>query len=123
MKTETFLQSIGYNVISTLVERNIVKRGKWVKDFRSIIPGYVFFESVTEPDWNEIYKCKHIIYALHYSNNQKQLKGNDLKFVKWIKGNGGKIKVSKAMEIGRRIKIAEGPLKELEGKIVKINKK
>lgn len=27
------------------------------------------------------------------------------------------------MEIGKKIKIMEGPLKELEGKIVKINKK
>ena len=48
---------------------------------------------------------------------------NDLDFVKWLKGFNGKIKTSKAVEIGKKIKIIEGPLTDLEGKIVKINKK
>jgi transcription antitermination factor NusG len=122
-KVETFLQSIGNNVITALVERNIVKNGKLVKEFRSIIPGYVFFENDFEPDWNEICKFKNIYYPLQYSDNKKILRDKDLHFVKWLKGNNGKINISKAMEIGNKIKIMEGPLKELEGQIVKINKK
>jgi len=122
-KVETFLKSIGYNVITALVERVIVKNGKLEKEYRSIMPGYVFFENEHDPDWKEIYKFKHIYYALHYSDNGNKLKGNDLYFAKWLKGNNGIVKVSKAMEVGRKIKITEGPLKELEGKIVKINKR
>ena len=40
-----------------------------------------------------------------------------------VKKNNGKIKISKVKNIGNKIKIIECPLKELEGKIVKINKK
>ena len=66
-KVETFLQNIGYNVITALVERNIVRNRKTVKELRSIIPGYVFFESNCEPDWNEIrepLKTEIIFYIL-----------------------------------------------------------
>ena len=120
---EALLQGLGYDVISALVERNTVKNKKMVKEFRSIIPGYVFFENGYEPDWNEISKIKYVYYPLHYSDKSKGLKENDLHFIKWLKNNNGIIKISTAMEIGKKIKIMEGPLKELEGKIVKINKK
>ena len=122
-KVETLLQNIGLDVISTLVERNIMKDGKLIKELRSIIPGYVFFENCSEPDWNEICKSKYIYYPLHYTDNEKRLKDEDLYFIKWLKGNNGIIKISKEMEIGKKIKILDGPLKELEGKIVKINKR
>jgi transcriptional antiterminator NusG len=122
-KVETFLQRLGYNVISALVERNIFKNGKLKKEFRSIIPGYVFFENKAEPDWNKICKFEHIYYPLHYPSGKKYLINNDLHFVKWLKEYNGKINISKAIEVKNKIKIIEGPLKELEGKIVKINKK
>jgi transcription antitermination factor NusG len=51
------------------------------------------------------------------------LRGNDLDFIKWLNGHNGVIEISKAVEIGTKIKILEGPLKELEGNIVKINKR
>jgi transcriptional antiterminator NusG len=120
-KVEAFLTKAGYDVISTLAERNIVKNGKLVKGTRSVIPGYVFFENEIEPDWDEICKYRHIYYALHYGDNTKELKNNDLHFVKWLKSNNGIIKISKAIKIGNKVKIMEGPLKDLEGKIVKIN--
>ncbi|MDR2924581.1 MAG: transcription termination/antitermination NusG family protein, partial [Azoarcus sp.] len=96
---ETFLKGLGYNVISALVERNIVKNGKQIKELRSIIPGYVFFECDFELDWSswkEINNFNSIYYPLHYSNREKILKDNDLLFVKWLKRNNGIIKVSKA---------------------------
>ena len=122
-KVETFLQNIGFNVISALVERIIFKNGKQVLEKRAIIPGYVFFEHDHEPDWNNICKYKYIHYPLHYMDKSKCLRKNDLDFINWLKINKGTIKISKAINIGNKIKIIEGPLKELEGKIVKINKK
>src|SRR5215470_4901375 len=111
-KVETFLQNIGFNVISALVERIVFKNGKQVLEKRAIIPGYVFFENINEPDWNKICEYKYIHYPLHYMDKSKYLKKND-----------ETIKISKVINIGNKIKIIEGPLKELEGKIVKINKK
>ena len=55
-KVETYLQNIGYNVISALAERKIIKNERTIKELRSIIPGYVFFENKNEPDWEEIKK-------------------------------------------------------------------
>ena len=118
-----FLQNLGYNVISALVERKIFKCGKFIKEYRSIIPGYVFFENNCEPDWNEICKFKYVYYPLQYANNQKMLNNNDLQFVKWLKGYNGKIKISNAVKAGNRLKFIDGPLSELEGLIVKLNKK
>ena len=122
-KVETFLKGLGYDIISALVERRTIKNGKFVKEYRSIIPGYVFFENSAEPDWNEICKYKHIYYPLQYLNNQKHLKDNDLHFVKWLKGNNGEIKISKAKAIGNKLKFLDGALMELEDRIIKINKK
>jgi transcriptional antiterminator NusG len=117
---------MGYDIISGLVERNVVKGKKSIKELRPVLPGYVFFESGSEPDWKGVAASKYIYYPLQYSDSGKQLKGSDLTFVKWLKtknGNNGVVKISKAMEIGNRIKIIEGPLKEMEGNIVRINKR
>ena len=122
-EVEEHLKQLGYTVISALVERNIFRYKKFVKEFRSIIPGYVFFESELEPKWEEVLRNIHIYYSLHYGDNDKKLKNEDLHFVQWLKGNKGRIKISKAKRVGDKIKIVEGPLKELEGKIVKINKR
>jgi len=116
------LKRLGYNIISALVERKTIKNRKFIKEYRSIIPGYVFLENNAEPDWDEICRYKHIYYPLQYLNNQKYLKDNDLHFVKWLKGNNGEIKISKAMTIGNKIKFLDGALMKLEDKIVKINK-
>ena len=120
---ETFLKNIGINVISALVERKVFKNGKWIKELRPIIPGYVFFENNCEPDWEKICNNKYVYYPLQYLDKSKNLKENDLYFIQWLKKNNGKIKISKVKNIGNKIQIIEGPLKELEGKILKINKK
>jgi len=120
---EKILKGLGLNVISALVERNIFKNGEWIRELRSIIPGYVFFESNCEPDWKKIIENTFIYYPLRYSDKSKNLKNNDLIFIKWLKGQNGSVKISKVMEIGNKIQILEGPLKEFEGQIIKINKK
>jgi len=40
-----------------------------------------------------------------------------------VKKNNGIIQISKVLKIGNKIQVLEGPLKEYEGKIVKINKR
>ena len=122
-KVEKHLKHLGYTVISALVERNIFRHNKITKEFRSLIPGYVFFENEHEPEWEEILKNKHIYYSLHYGDNDKRLKNEDLHFTRWLKGNNGRIKISKVKKVGNRIKIVEGPLMDLEGKVIKINKR
>jgi transcriptional antiterminator NusG len=105
-----------------MIERNVVKNGKAVKTIRPIFPGYVFFEYASEPLWRLLQKEKYICYPLEYADHTKELRNGDLEFVIWLKNNKGIVKVSKAVEEGKWIKIIDGPLKEYEGKIKKINK-
>ena len=120
---ETFLRNNGYKIIPSIVERNIVKNRKFIQESRPLISGYVFFEYEDTPNWIEIRKFEHILYPLAYYDNTKQLRNNDKKFVQWLVQNNGIIKISKAIKNGNKIKVMEGPLKDYEKKIVKINKR
>ena len=125
-KVELILKNMGYNVISALTERKFFVKGKVVDELRSIIPGYVFFEHENLLDgffWKEICKMDYIFFPLKYPDNERALRGKDLEFINWLRKNNGIIKISKVIEIGTKIKVMEGPLKDLDGKIVKINKR
>jgi transcriptional antiterminator NusG len=119
---EKTLLNKGFSVIRSMTERNVVKKGKTVKTVRPILPGYVFFEHGTEPLWRELKKENNIFYPLAYSDSTKKLRNVDLKFVKWLKNKKGILKISKAVEEGKRIRIIDGPLKDYAGRIKKINK-
>ena len=125
-KVELYLKNMGFNVISTFAERNIVTDGKIKNILRSVMPGYVFFEYDGLLDgfcWKEICKMPSIYYPLKYGDNENRLRGKDLEFVDWLWKNNGIIKISKVIEIGNKIQVIEGPLKDYEGKIIKINKR
>jgi transcriptional antiterminator NusG len=59
---------------------------------------------------------------LNYDGDCVTLQGDDLSFAQWVYQYKGKIGVSKAMMVGDRIKVFEGPLKDYEGVIKKVNK-
>jgi transcriptional antiterminator NusG len=59
---------------------------------------------------------------LRYDDNCIELQGDDLAFAEWVLKYDGKIGVSKVMTVGDRIKVYEGPLKDYEGVIKKVNK-
>ena len=122
-KLEHRLEHAGYTIISSLSERNVVRNGKTVKELRPLIPGYIFISREQEPDWNELRGMEHIFYPLRYADGGAQLRGDDLLFVRWLAKKRPAIGVSTAVQIGNYIKILDGPLKEYEGKITKINKR
>lgn len=51
------------------------------------------------------------------------LSGNDLKYARWVFSSGGIIGLSKAIRVGSKVKIIEGPLLSLEGVIKEYSKK
>jgi transcriptional antiterminator NusG len=125
-KIELILKNMGYNIIPASAERNLIVNGKIKNVLRSIIPGYIFFETYEIVDiirWKEICEIQDIFFPLKYYDNKKMLRGKDLEFINWVKRNNGIIKISKVVEIGKKIKAVEGPLKDYEGSIIKINKK
>lgn len=51
------------------------------------------------------------------------LRGGDLEFARWLQRHNGVIETSKVVQEGAKIKIISGPLREYEGKIIKVNKR
>ncbi len=122
-KVEAFIKQSGYKVVSALAERTIIKKGKRRREFRSLLPGYVFVLSKETPVWRDMVRFQYITRLLRYSDGSSCLRGKDLEFVRWLQRHNGVIETSKAIQEGTKIKIVSGPLKEYEGKIIKVNKR
>lgn len=92
------------------------------KTARRLMPGYVFFDADTEPMWNRILKDSAVLKLLSYGDGEYALRGTDLEFIDWIKKNNGIIEMSSAVKVGSMIEFVSGPLKDMNGKIIKINR-
>ena len=88
-----------------------------------LMPGYVFFHSPPEEDIEALIPRDHLIRILTTDDGVWQLYGEDERFVRWLWQYGGTLGFSKAMKEGTRIKIISGPMKDLEGKIRKVDKR
>lgn len=92
------------------------------KAARRLIPGYVFFDAEQEPHWDRILKDSAVLKLLSYGDGEYALRGADLDFIEWIKKNSGVIEMSSAVRVGSMIEFIDGPLKNLNGRITKVNK-
>lgn len=89
------------------------------KTARRLMPGYVFFDADTEPAWDRILKDSAVLKLLSYGDGEYALRGTDLEFIDWIKKNNGIIEMSSAVKVGSMIEFVAGPLKDMNGKIIK----
>lgn len=87
-----------------------------------VLPSYVFFQapSYSEPALD--FPRENIIRILTMDNNWR-LHGADEQFVRWLFRYDGLLGLSKAYREGSRIRIASGPLKDMEGKIRRVDKR
>lgn len=120
---EDLIKRSGYKVISAISERYVVKNGRRCKEFRSLLPGYVFMASDELSVWDVLVRFRYICHPVRYGDSTLYLRGGDLEFVRWLQRYNGVIEMSKAVHEGTKIRIISGPLMEYEGKIVKINKR
>ena len=93
------------------------------KRLARLLPGYVFLDAASEPDWNEIRKINGVLRILQYADGQYALRQSDMKFIEWLKRFNQVIEVSLALQVGTRLQFVSGPLKEMSGQIIKVNKK
>ena len=92
------------------------------KTRQRLLPGYVFFEQEDAPDWAGIGRHSAVLRVLHYQDEQPELKGADLAFVRWLEMHEGLIDVSEVMKVGTKIAFVSGPLVGMEGQVLKVNK-
>lgn len=89
---------------------------------RIMIPGYVFF--LAEPGLETYLIYRNVESALHLLSYHGTwaLRGRDLSFAEWLYRSGGMLGVSKVYREGERVVVVDGPLKDLQGSICKVDR-
>lgn len=112
-------------MIRAFVPRKVEHRSeKGVKSTvkKVLFPGYVFFQA--EENWAPtltMYYADYILRLLQTAGSWK-LKGDDEALARWLLEHDGLLDLSKAYQVGTRVVIKSGPLKELEGVITKVDR-
>ena len=88
-----------------------------------LIPSYVFVRLPSNSDVHDLAKPDGLINVLTYSDGDWRLIGEDEDYVNWIFKYDGVLPLSRAHQIGDRIVIIDGPLKDFEGQITKVDKR
>lgn len=112
----------GMPAFSPLAVRNKPGEGGLRRVRARLLPGYVFFESEEEPDWDRIRRYSGVLRILRYEDGAAKLRGEDLEFVEWLKRFSGVVDVSEVVKIGTKITFVSGPLVGMDGKVLKVNK-
>ena len=116
------LKSDGYAPFAPLVVRWKPLNGKIRQTRSRLLPGYVFFDAEALPNWQNIYAIEPVLRILQYDDGERILRGSDAEFVAWLKKYDGTIQLSHVIQVGTKLEFIDGPLKEMEGKIIKVNK-
>jgi len=104
---------------------NQKKQGKWHKVEQPLIPGYLFLYLDDEiPFPLFLIKNERNAYKiLRNSDFTLALKGSDDQYARWVYDHQGTIKPSKVLfKEGKMIKVIDGPLADLHGNIVKVDR-
>ena len=117
------LRSLGYAPMAPQVRKVFAKELERPSILRRLFPGYVFFEAGQTPNWKTIRSLPNVFRVLSYGDEESPLRGDDLKFVQWLKRHGGILESSLAVREGTKLKFVSGPLKELNDRIVAVNAK
>ena len=88
-----------------------------------LLPGYVFCRAAADADPMGALPKIDVIRILTTDNGEWRLCGGDRRFAEWLFRYDGLLDFSKAYREGERIRIIAGPLKDMEGKIVRIDKR
>ena len=88
-----------------------------------LLGGYIFVYLEKGRDINKIKSSKNYFKILNRQNDDGKLFGNDLKYAEWVLEVEGFLSVSEAIKLNGKVKIINGPLKNLEGNIVEYSKR
>lgn len=88
-----------------------------------MLPGYVFVYSSDTIPMTQILLNSKTLKFLKDSEGTYELYGGNLEYAQWVLRYNGIIGCSKAVRIGSRIKVIDGPLKDYEGYIKEVSKK
>jgi transcriptional antiterminator NusG len=105
------------------ITKRFTSRGVTTLSNEVMMHGYIFFEAPGDTQAIELLRRIRGTYVLTYSDGDWRLLGDDRNYAEWMFRYDGVIPLSKAYRIGDQIRIVEGPLKDLEGHITRIDKR
>lgn len=126
---EDTLISVDPNVAVCFSKREINEKQKdksWKSVIKPLLPGYLLVSTYIDAvDLRALIKAnKYASYILRYNAHMYELQAGDKAYAEWIFNNEGLLKPSKVLlEPGERIKVIDGPLLGMEGKIVRVKKR
>lgn len=103
-------------------DREERKNGVWRVVTHPMHWGYVFLYADTPVDPMRIYAVEHVCCVLRYSDGECSLRGGDRDFAEWALACNGHIGLSRALLVGDKTRIIDGPLKDYEGVIQSIDR-
>lgn len=98
------------------------REGVRTQERNRLMSGYVFFRTVTDVDEYELRNVIGFIRLLCYESGDWQLYGADERFARYVFEKDGLLGVSTACKIGDEIRLIDGPLKDHEGSILKMDR-
>jgi transcriptional antiterminator NusG len=125
-RSKTFIKNGDARIIWLRRSLKIRSKGEWMESLAPIFPGYLFLD-VNEISPELFLKFKQIpgFYRFLQSNeNIVPLSNSDRELVSYFLSFGEIVKKSTVyFDIGNKIRVLSGPLKELEGKIIKVDRR
>ena len=116
-------QCSGIYALSIMMEKHHSKNGVKSIVRQTLLPGYVFIYSMREIPTERILRSSKVIRLLKDTDGECKLYGENLEYAKWVLKYKGMIGCSKAIQLGSRVQVVEGPLKDYEGMIKEVSKK
>lgn len=98
--------------------------GQWVDRTELLMPGYLFVFSETEYPFSLLKKVDGVIRVLTYGEKDQAgyLTGHDLDFAAWLEKEEGLIGKLDAIQEGDFVRITDGALQEMQGKVIGMNR-
>ena len=110
-------------------QKRVRKAGAWQSHDMPLLPGYVFvYTDASLQDFRHILSLPSlagVAHLLRYNDMDSDgaLVGHDLDFADWLWRQDGRVNVLKAVREGERVLIVDGLFKDLNGLVVKMDRR
>lgn len=99
------------------------RSGEKFREEAIVLPSYIFFKAPSYAEPLIQFPRQNLIRVLTLDDGRWQLTGEDKHFVQWLFRYDGLLGFSQAYREGDRIRIVSGPLKDMEGRVTRVDKR
>ena len=98
--------------------------GQWIDKTELLMPGYLFVFTEEKYPFSDLKAVDGVIRVLTYGeqDNEGYLQGRDLDFAEWLDKEDGLIGKLDAIQEGDFVRITDGALQEMQGKVIGMNR-